>query len=304
MPEPLVSIVMNCYNGARFLREAIDSVFAQTYANWELIFWDNASTDGTSEIASAYAGDPRFRYFRAETTTRLGPARNLALKKTTGDYIAFLDSDDSYLPETLEKQMSLMLSGEYGLVYGGAIIIDENGREIKRGKIRHRSGHILARLLTRYDIAMVSAMIRRSAIEGAALGFNESFAYCPDYNLFMRIAARHSVGVLQEYIVKNRRVSTSLSKSTLHLVSVEIGHTLDELQRQYPEALVSCERVMLGVRAKLNYYDAISHINQGDYAAAQASLRPIIRKRAEYLALYLALFLPIPKTWVLRGLNR
>jgi hypothetical protein len=151
---------------------------------------------------------------------------------------------------------------------------------------------------------MVSVMIRRSAIEGAALEFNENFAYCPDYDLFMRIAARHPVGVLQEYIVKNRRVSTSLSKRTLHLVSGEVGHTLDELQRQYPGILVSCGRAMAGARAKLNYYDAISHINQGNYAAARASLRPIIRKRAEYLALYLILFLPVPKAWLLRGLNR
>lgn len=78
--SPLISIIINCFNGERFLREAIDSVIAQTYSNWELIFWDNQSTDSTANIVRSYHDD-RIRYFYAPEHTSLGEARNLALEK-------------------------------------------------------------------------------------------------------------------------------------------------------------------------------------------------------------------------------
>ena len=79
---PLVSIILNCYNGAKYLEEAIDSIYAQTYSNWEIIFWDNASTDESASIAKSY--DDRLKYHQALETTPLGAARDLALKKITG----------------------------------------------------------------------------------------------------------------------------------------------------------------------------------------------------------------------------
>ena len=98
--KPLVSIIINCYNGEKYLREAIDSIYSQTYVNWEIIFWDNCSTDRSAEIAKSF--DHRLRYYCTVDTTPLGAARNLAIKKTKGKYIAFLDCDDLYLPEKLE----------------------------------------------------------------------------------------------------------------------------------------------------------------------------------------------------------
>ncbi|MBI3632685.1 MAG: glycosyltransferase family 2 protein [Candidatus Vogelbacteria bacterium] len=300
--EPLVSIIMNCYNGEKYLREAIDSVYAQSHINWEIIFWDNASTDDTKKIATSY--DSRLKYFRADVNTPLGSARNLALKKVTGKYIAFLDTDDAYLPWKLQKQVEVMESGNYGLLYGGTIIIDKEGKEIKRSKPAYSSGYIVDQLLRRYDISMCSVMIARSVIENNKLGFNESMGYCPDYNLFMKIAAQHPVGVLHDFIVKYRRSPDSLSRKTFHLVAKEMGQTLDELQALYPEIVTSCNKAMMEARLKLNFYDAVNHINMGDYIAAQSALRPIIWNQWEYLAMYLTLFLPIPREWILRVLKR
>src|SRR5437868_4501867 len=101
---PLVSVIMNCLNGEQFLRDAIDSVIAQTYANWEIVFWDNASTDASASIAQSYHDD-RIRYFRGDSTVPLGHARNLAIQKSRGTFIAFLDCDDLWLPTKLEKQL-------------------------------------------------------------------------------------------------------------------------------------------------------------------------------------------------------
>lgn len=299
---PLVSIVMNCYNGEKYLREAIDSVFAQTWPNWEIIFWDNASTDGTQEIVGSY--DARLKYFRAETNTPLGPARNMAMKMASGEFIAFLDVDDVFLPDTLQKRVGMMQSGDYGLVYGGAVIIDEAGRAVGRNRPKYAGGKIFECLLRRYDITMASAMIRRSVIESEQLAFNENLSYSPDYNLFMKIAARHPVGVIPQLIVKYRRSSGSLSRKTLHLVSREAGQTLRELRERYPETVSSCSSAYAEAYAKLHFYDAVSHVNQGKYSAARKALKPVIGRRVEYLILYLMLFLPFPKENVLRWLGR
>ena len=91
--KPLISILMNCYNGEEFLKESLNSVVSQSYKKWELIFWDNQSTDRSIEIASSFK-DERIRIFRSQKHTNLGKARKDAFNKAIGDYLAFLDVDD------------------------------------------------------------------------------------------------------------------------------------------------------------------------------------------------------------------
>jgi len=97
MNKPRVSVIMNCLNGEKYLREAIESAYAQTYKNWEIIFWDNASTDKSAEIAKSF--DEKIRYFRSDENYCVGKVRNLALAQAKGEFIAFLDCDDTWLPE-------------------------------------------------------------------------------------------------------------------------------------------------------------------------------------------------------------
>ncbi len=120
--SPLISVIMNCLNCAKYLKEAIDSVYAQTYTNWEIIFWDNASTDRSAEIARSYDG--RLRYFRGSETVPLGEARNRALEQARGEFIAFLDCDDLWMPQKLEKQLPLFDDPEVGLVFSDSIIFN------------------------------------------------------------------------------------------------------------------------------------------------------------------------------------
>ena len=88
---PTVSVIMNCYNGGKYLRESIESVLNQSYLDWELIFWDNLSSDNSAAIFSEYSADERLRYFCSPTHTNLGAARKLAYEETRGKFIAFLD---------------------------------------------------------------------------------------------------------------------------------------------------------------------------------------------------------------------
>ena len=104
--KPLVSVIMNCYNGEEFLSEAINSVLSQTYDNWELIFWDNLSSDKSKEIFSNFKDD-RLKYKLSDKHTNLSEARIKAINASQGDLIAFLDVDDFWKEDKLEKQVSL-----------------------------------------------------------------------------------------------------------------------------------------------------------------------------------------------------
>lgn len=123
--QPSISVIINCFNGERYLHEAINSVIAQTYTNWEILFWDNQSTDSTKEIVHSYS-DKRIKYHYAERHTTLSEARNLAVEKTEGEYINFLDADDVWDKNKLEAQVGLLVPEEVEVVYTPFDIICTN----------------------------------------------------------------------------------------------------------------------------------------------------------------------------------
>ena len=114
--NPLVSVIMNCFNWEKYLLKATDSVLKQKYQNWELIFWDNKSTDSSEKIFKSIK-DKRFKYFLADKHTSLYKARNLAIEKANGIYLSFLDTDDYWLPDKIKEQIDLINKKNVGVVY-------------------------------------------------------------------------------------------------------------------------------------------------------------------------------------------
>ena len=112
----LVSIIMPAYNCGRFIREAIDSVLAQTYTAWELLIVDDCSTDNTAAVIASYR-DERIHYMRNERNSGAALSRNKALREAKGKYIAFLDADDTWMPEKLERQIAFMIQNGYDFTY-------------------------------------------------------------------------------------------------------------------------------------------------------------------------------------------
>lgn len=113
----LVSIIMPSYNTAKYIAESIRSVLAQTYEKWELLIVDDCSTDNTDEIVKPFLTDERIRYFKNEINSGAAISRNKALREAKGKWIAFLDSDDLWLPEKLEKQIAFMKENNYKFSY-------------------------------------------------------------------------------------------------------------------------------------------------------------------------------------------
>ena len=124
-----VSIIMPSYNTGRFISETIESVLAQSYSDWELIIVDDCSNDNTDDVVSQYLTDKRIRYIKNETNSGAAVSRNRALREAKGKWIAFLDSDDLWHPEKLEKQIEFMTKNNYHFSYTNYCEIDENSKE-------------------------------------------------------------------------------------------------------------------------------------------------------------------------------
>jgi glycosyltransferase involved in cell wall biosynthesis len=197
MPEnqqPLVSVIMIFLNAEKFIQEAIESVSAQTYSNWELILVDDGSSDASTEIARRYAQAPsnQIRYVEHEGHQNRGmsASRNLGIRESAGEYIAFLDADDVYLPEKLEREVELLVSQPTaGMVYGTTQYWHSwtgQPADLSRDSMRtlgvrpnhlYADSELVARFLdnTARTPATCSVLIRREAIEKIG-GFEDHFA--------------------------------------------------------------------------------------------------------------------------------
>ncbi|ABE52511.1 glycosyltransferase family 2 protein [Methanococcoides burtonii] len=203
--SPTISIIMNCFNCSKYLKEAIDSVYAQTYEDWEIIFWDNVSTDNSAEIANSY--DNKLRYFCGNKNVPLGYARNLAIEKIQGKYIAFLDCDDMWLPTKLEKQMAIFEStSNVKLVFSDCNIVDSQHNIINRSFAVQTParGNVFEKLLMSYNfIPLVTAMIEKDVLDDVGC-FDNTYRIAEEYDMFLRIAYKYPIDFVDEPLAEYR----------------------------------------------------------------------------------------------------
>ena len=295
--KSLVSIIMNCYNGQRFLKEAIDSVYQQTYHDWEIIFWDNASDDESAKVAKSY--DKKLKYFLAPSNTSLGEARNIAIRKASGKYVAFLDCDDKYLPEKLTRQVNMMENNQCALCYGSVIVINDDGAQIRKNIVTDKHGHILDQLLIKYEINMQTVMIRRNILTENSLSFDTKLQFSPDYDLFMRIAAEHKICSISSYLAEYRKSETSLTVKMLDRIAPEMEYTLKNLSTKSNISSKMNHNFKVAFQM-LYFYRSLPLIQSGQYLQARKNILKSIKVKKRYIIYYLILFLPVNRTWLLK----
>lgn len=199
---PILSIIINVLNGEKFIQDTLNSIFTQKYQKYEIIVWDNGSTDSTPSIVRHY--EKKIRYFRIKKTEHLGMARAMALTHAKGRYVTFLDSDDRLLQNSLIERIKLLEKG-FDLVYGGQRIINTKGLFKKEIKIKEKNKKPIVQLLSYYDIASSSAMFRKNIITKNHIKFMKRFHFCPDYYLFLDIASQYRIGITQNSIIEIRK---------------------------------------------------------------------------------------------------
>ena len=203
----LVSVIMPSYNTANFIAESIRSVIAQTYPNWELIIVDDCSRDETDAVVAPFLADNRIRYLKNEKNGGAAVSRNRALREAKGKWVAFLDSDDLWLPEKLEKQIEFMEKNNYHFSYTNYIETDEesktNGKRVTGPKKITKHGMYnycwMGCLTVMYDAETVGL------IQIADIKKNN------DYAMWLKACKKADCYLLDEVLAKYRKRSGSIS---------------------------------------------------------------------------------------------
>lgn len=271
---PKVTVIMNCYNSAEHLREAMDSVFGQTWTDWEIVFWDNCSTDESPAIAQSYG--LKVRYFRGEKNVPLGAARNLAIARAEGELLAFLDCDDEWLPTKLERQVALFEANpRVGLACTDTEMFGEKGTLSRMFEsTRPARGMVFRELMTRQWISMSSAMIRKAALESLGEWFDESLNVCEEADVFYRIAKTWELDHVDEPLTRWRVHGVNTTFRKFGQFADETLRILDKHRRLYPGYEEAYPDLVALLTRRAAFQKAVALWREGKGKEARALARP------------------------------
>jgi glycosyltransferase involved in cell wall biosynthesis len=191
------SIIINVLNGEKYIEETINSIIKQTYTNWELIIFDNASTDRTLEKVYKIK-DPRIQIIKNILTVPLGAGRNLAIEYTSGDLLSFLDADDIYSSDRLQEYYDYFLvNADVDIVYSNSYVIDA-ASEVKRilYKKPMKSGYLTRSLIKNYFLSLETVCFRRKILGN--FKFNPQFSFIEEADFFIRLSENRKFGYIDQ----------------------------------------------------------------------------------------------------------
>jgi len=208
---PTVSAIVPSYNRGYILDRAVKSIIEQTFENWELIVVDDGSSDNTQQVVEAF-DDPRIRYLRHDVNRGVCAARNTAIESVKGNYIAFLDSDDTWLPDKLAKQLQVFQdsSETVGVVYTWLGLTDINGT-IKRLRDPLYRGNLRENLLFSNLIGSPSTVMVRSDYLNRGIRFDPQLKYGEDWDFYLQLAQHCEFEIVPEVLVHYCDEETSTS---------------------------------------------------------------------------------------------
>ena len=218
---PLVTVIMNCHNGQEFLDESLKSLLEQSYNNWELIFWDNCSTDNSKKILQSFSDD-RIKYFKSDKFTSLYEARNNAVEKANGKYVGFLDTDDLWESSKIEKQLNyLKKNSEYKVLFSNYYILEnKKKKQYLKHKILLPSGNITQRLLDYYSIGILTVFLETDILR--KFKFKNNYNIIGDFDFFIDISQKFKIGSIQEPLAIYRTHQSNLSLKKIDIFIKEL----------------------------------------------------------------------------------
>jgi len=208
----LVSVVIASYNMGHYLPLAVQSVLAQSYPNVEVLIVDDGSTDDTPAVLRQWDAHPRVRVHRQRNGGQ-ARAKNQGVALSRGDFVAFLDADDVWLPEKLSRQMRLFAGRpEIGVVYSDYECMDGAGQPLPKGPTHMHRGKISGALLIENFVSFPSAIVRRECLERHG-AFDETLGMGIDYDLWLRLSAYYQFDFIAEPTVRYRIWAGQMSKN-------------------------------------------------------------------------------------------
>ena len=293
---PRVSVVIPCFNGERFVRGAVESVLSQTYRELEVVVVDDGSSDGSRAVVRDLMSDPRVNLVTHDSNRGIPSARNSGVAASRGEYVAFLDQDDEWVPEKLERQVPLLDEGpaELGLVFSDVLMVDDGGRnlglaqgrEIPSGLDRMSTKERLRALFLHNFVSLISVLVRRRCLDEVG-GFDETITGgMDDYELCLRLFARFGARCTREPLAMHRVHDANYSSDTERLTSDALG-IMGRALAAHPELTDLMARKLAIHHLRLARY----HRDAGRAAAARAECRRSIAADRTWVKAYVSLAL-------------
>ena len=273
MPE--FSIIVNCLNGEQFLRRSLDSIFNQTYEDWEVVFFDNNSNDSSAEIAKSYG--KKIKYFKSDETFTLGKARDTAIDLTDGKFIAYLDVDDLWQNQKLEIQRSLFID-DIDFVYTNTLITDDDNNSFSLFNYsKPARGQIFGDLLKNDFIPTSSIAIRKDSISKLQQRYDHNLTLECDRDFILRLSR---IGICN-YTEESMTQRFIHENNTIFLEKEASFNELKELKNKIVEIAIdekNNEEALNIFIANIDEKIARSHWNKGEKIEA----RKIFKKHKKF----------------------
>jgi glycosyltransferase involved in cell wall biosynthesis len=304
--EPLVSVVIPCYNYARFLGEAIESVLAQTYPHFEIVVVDDGSTDGSFETAARFS---KVRLIRQENQG-LSAARNTGLRESRGSFLVFLDADDRLLPDALETGVHFLRARpECAFVVGQSVYISEEGAALPTTPRYCTEEDTYKAFLSKNYIRMTGMVMFRRAVFDSVAGFDTTVDACSDYELYLRIIKdfpvyfhNHPVAEYRRHGENMSRNSALMLKTILEVIRMQRDHVKGK--KEYEDAYRA------GIRSYQRYYgdqlmnQARAHFRTRDWGRLIGRTLSLLRHNPKGFVRHAGRKLYIALTGVVAGPSR
>lgn len=289
--RPMVSVIIPTYNGERFIGETIENVLNQTYQNFEIIIVDDCSIDGTKSVIKPFLMDERIRLIEHKQNKGIPSARNTGIRHSKGRYIAFLDQDDLWVPEKLEKQIAVFAQGtsNLGLVFGDIIEVSKDRRRShpKMGKnINLLPTSTVLKLLFLYNfIPMITILVKRECFDAVGLLDENIKGGADDHEWCLRLAAKYRIWYLNIPLAIHRL--HAFNYSNIERLFYDELAIIEKVVPQEP-LLIPLVPKKLGI---LHYGLGRFYQKNRQYQKAKQMLWEAIKHRPLHLKSYLALLL-------------
>ncbi len=271
--KPLVSVIMPTYNCAVYLQESIESVLARTYDAYEVVVIDDGSTDNTKLVLKPYM--EKIKYIDLGRNEGLPTARNLGIQSAKGEYVAFLDADDIWMPEKLEMSIDqFMKNPDAGMVYSKHINIDSKSQFLE-GKIRRRlpSGNIFTQLFFEQNFIICSSVVVRKEVFNKTALFDSGLVNCQDWDMWLRIAFYYKAIGIDVPLVKYRHSAKSLSKNRNNVLKYQ-KVIIDKIYTMFKDSENGINEKMYKKRLAAHYAKIGRHYTRmGDKVVARENFR-------------------------------
>jgi glycosyltransferase involved in cell wall biosynthesis len=227
MNFPLVSVIVNCHNGEKYLSKCIKSILNQTFKNFEIIFWDNSSKDKSKKIIYQF-NDKRIKKYFSKKFHKLYAARNLAIKKSKGEYISFLDVDDIWKRNKLSEQVKVLKKNKNIKIIYTNYIFNNEIKKIKFLKYKNKlpAGYITQNLLNDYKIGILTALVQKKLFNN--LRFNPSYNIIGDFDFFIRASIDNKIMSIQKPLAMYRSHENNMSGKKIDIYCEELKKWLHQ----------------------------------------------------------------------------